>query len=297
LFFLNNELALTLPEEAKRRPSSWLRAQLSLIAPSLLAYDGSYRSFGSYWWIIKRLLKEGRYGRRAWFQGSYIDHEADKQTDHGSTVLNLWAAVHYREIHGYDTHSIEELHICEWMDGSVSLYKPSDPDAGFQLDLFDSVRKHEESTKRFLLQPEVFLSRPWRERGEKALENQEWLRAIVCFKRSLSGSGSSADHDDAWLFLGQAFTGLGHFHKSYFCFNTLYQRTHEPWVLGLMASSLLDSGDIRKANELYAQAVKLSPGNPEISSGYDHARKLLAQMQTPETFQLIAPSTRTAWAS
>jgi len=253
-----------------------------MLCTTLSLRDGAYKSFGPYWWQLKSLLKQAKIGKNAWYRGSYTDQMVFKNSNHGSPLLNLWAALRYKELHGHNSLGVPEIHICEWWDGQVGMYEAIDHDMGHQLDLFESARQKERFETLFLQETQEFLPRPWRERGEKALHEGNPWRAIVCFKRAIAIDGGAQDKNDAWLFLAQAFEAIGHFAKASFCYEILFKRSEEHWTLGYMAACQLELNHYQQALELFEQALTYSPGNPEFLSGRDRALHACASGNTSE---------------
>lgn len=277
MIFTADELTPLIPRVVNRRPASYIREQLHLLAPLLSGRDGAYKAFGPFWWTIKALLKEYRIGTRNWFHGSALDSKVYQAMTLGNPAQDLFSALYYRELHDHFTLSLDEIHLITWPDGRSELYEASDPDGSHQLDLFDHERLRAEREARFIQEPGAYLPRPWRERGDAERARGRLWRAAVCYKRAASSSygPETREKEDAWLLLAETFEELGHWSKAYFCYETLYTKSKENWLRGAMAKVLLEDGKPGLALELYNQALLSSPGNPELQAGKDMAQRKL----------------------
>jgi tetratricopeptide (TPR) repeat protein len=277
-----DELEHTLPEEARRHPATWAKENLRQIAADLLAEPGRYKLFGAYWWGVKHLLRHSGVGPRgAWFRGPYADEAVRGLADHGQPALNLHAAL--RRVRAWDDgpewldRPEADLGICEWSDGQVEMYRLSDTDCGHQLDLFDAADRQEHRRRHYLQTVTEYLPRTWRSHGDRALEDGNPGRAAVCYQRMIHLATSRTDRSEAWLLLGMTYDQMGHFPKAVFCYQNLYEKENEHWILGNIANSHYQAGRIRDAIACYEQALKLMPGNPEFAAGLEAARLKLGR--------------------
>ncbi len=271
------ELAASLPTEALRKPVHWVKENLKIIAQDLCREPSGYRLYGCYWWGVKYLLRQSETGSRsAWFRGPCQDEEIRHLTDHGAPALNLHAALEHGRLWDDGPEWLERddaaLGIYEWNNGDVELYRLSDTDTGHQLDLFEMADLQEQRRKRYLETVSVFLPRTWRSHGDRALENADPRRAAVCYQRMIHLSTSHTDRSEAWLLLGMTYDQMGHYPKAIFCYENLYERENEHWILGNIATSHFQAGNTRRSIEYFEQALKLMPGNPEFAAGLEAAR-------------------------
>lgn len=275
----------TLPAEAITHPAGWLKDTLKNLADDLLGEPARYKLFGAYWWEVKHLLRQTRTGpRTAWFRGPCTDEAVRLLSDHGSPQLNLHAAL--RRSRDWDDgpewldRPEADLGICEWLNGQVEMYRLSDTDCGHQLDLFEAADHQEQKRWHYLDSVTEFLPRTWRNHGDRALEDGEYGRAAVCYQRMIHLSTSRTDRSEAWLLLGMTYDQMGHFPKAIFCYQNLYERENEHWILGNIANSCFQAGRVREAFDCFDQALKLMPGNPEFEAGLEAARLKLVQVRT-----------------
>jgi len=85
-----------------------------------------YKTFGVYWWAMKKALKK-YYPGDAWFKGKYFDQLMFERSWHKSMFRTILAAAYYHEQHM----SIASAH--DWTDasGEEQQYTLLDDDAGF----------------------------------------------------------------------------------------------------------------------------------------------------------------------
>jgi tetratricopeptide (TPR) repeat protein len=277
------ELEHSLPEAAKTHPAGWTKEQLRQCAAELLDEPARYKLYGSYWWGLKHLLRQAQIGpRSAWFHGPCSDEGVRRLSDHGSTVLNLHAALTRARLWDDGLVWLERpeasLCICEWPDGQVELYRLSDTDTGHQLDLFEMAERQERRLQQYLDSVAEFLPRTWRNHGEEALEDHNPDRAVVCYQRMAHLATSRNDRSEAWLLLGMTFDQKKHWNKAVFCYRNLFEKENEHWILGNIAASCFNAGQIREAISWYEQALKHMPGNPEFLAGLAAAHHHLGKM-------------------
>ena len=106
-------------------------------------------------------------------------------------------------------------------------------------------------------------------------------RAAFCYLRAI-GTPYGADYrekNDAWLLLAQTYEEVGQFSKAYFCYEALYAKDQEGWVLGAMAHALHEQGLYSKALDTWERVLAVCPGNPEFLAGRD---RTLASCTTME---------------
>lgn len=85
-----------------------------------------YKTFGVYWWAIKKALRK-HYPSDAWFKGKYFDQLMFERSWHGSLFRTILAGAYYHEQHMV----IASAH--DWTDtaGEEQQYTLFDGDAGF----------------------------------------------------------------------------------------------------------------------------------------------------------------------
>ena len=273
------ELELSLPLDAVKRPVSWIKSSLKTCAAGLLAEPARYKLYGSYWWGLKQLLRQhdlGAHDRHHVGGEACSDEPVRKLSDHGSDVLNLHAALVREKLWNDGPAWLERpeagLCICEWPDGQVELYRLSDTDTGHQLDLFEEASHQEKRLNHYLETVSDYLPRTWRSHGDRALADHNPDRAVVCYQRMAHLAVSRSDRSEAWLLLGMTFDQKAHWHKAIFCYRNLYEKENEHWILGNIAASFFNAGQINEAILHYEQALKQMPGNPEFEAGLEAAR-------------------------
>lgn len=284
MYFYSTEVESTLPEECRTRRAAWIKARLKSIGAELAADRSAYKRYGSYWWGVKALLKRHAVGgKRAWFHGPSADEETRRRSDHGDDALNLQAALNYAELCAPDGQWLQRdeaaLHICEWSDGGVELYRLADGDTGRQLDLFAQAERQAERLSQYLGSVADFLPRTWRSKGDRALQNGNLDLAVACYRRMMLLAGDGLDRTEAWLLLGMTFDQKRHFNKAIFCYLNLYEREKQHWLLGNIAASYSQAGKFGAAVDYYEQALRHMPGNPEFEAGLRQNRLRLSRQQ------------------
>jgi hypothetical protein len=93
----------------------------------LLKKRDQYKTFGVYWWAVKKMIQERWKGiRAAWFMGNYSDRWMLSKAWHGSLFKTVVAGAYY---HGQQITQTAE---CWWTDehGVDHPYTLFDEDAG-----------------------------------------------------------------------------------------------------------------------------------------------------------------------
>ena len=88
-----NGLRFEATDGGKITEEDWVKENCRIIRKTLSDDPRRYRSYGPYWWIVKRALNDN--GMTDF--GTTIDLEWAEQADYGNTFLNLLAAWLYQE--------------------------------------------------------------------------------------------------------------------------------------------------------------------------------------------------------
>ncbi len=80
-------------EDARKKNPDWLMAYLRTVSSDLREDPGRYRSYGYYWWVLKRAFLE----KGITTFGRDIDKEWEEYMDYGDIEHNVVAADLYQE--------------------------------------------------------------------------------------------------------------------------------------------------------------------------------------------------------
>ena len=111
-------------ENGKITPQDWQARYLDGVSALLQANPRQYRSYGPFWWLLKRALIDS--GRIKF--GQHLDAEWLEATEYGDPAMNLMATFVYGEYainHGL-IYSSE--HAIGYLDGEVDTYVLADED-------------------------------------------------------------------------------------------------------------------------------------------------------------------------
>lgn len=244
-------------------------------AKRLRALPETYRSFGPYWWAVKKFLRS-RGRRRAWFTGPADDTELPGHGDRREGRELLREGFFYFDQESGDGEPLPDLHLAEGREGAF-LYQLQDPDAGRQLDLFEEVENEERRREQFLRNTACYLPGPWLQSGDDALAEGEYHRAVARYKRALAVAHDEESRLQSWLRIGTALDEAGHHRKAIVAFEQAYRRGKEGWILGLIGQAALAAGRYGEAANRFSAALETMPGNPEYQAGLEAARVRLAE--------------------
>ncbi|MFP4329646.1 MAG: hypothetical protein ACOC28_02685 [Alkalispirochaetaceae bacterium] len=256
--------------------------RLAELAEELRENRELYRTFGPYWWLVKRDLP-GPSRRRGWFTRGYSDREVLARIDPGPSREArrrlMREALHYQAHEAADGAPYSDIHLLE-SGGEAKVYRLQDPDAGRQLDLFEELENRELRREEFLRRPATYLPTPWLRRGDEEVRRGATLRGVACYKRALLVAHDQESRLQAWLRIGTVCQERGEPGKAAVAYEQAYEPGKEGWILGLVGQALLEAGRPGEAALRLREALDATPGNPEYRAGLEAARRQLADQDS-----------------
>jgi hypothetical protein len=110
---------------ANQTKEVWIEKFLENLRKVLLQNPVQYRTFGPYWWILKKVYID--HGDLIF--GEFIDLEWNTAMDYGTPELNIMASFVYEELRTSKNMIDDPFHTMESVDGGDSVeFASSDPD-------------------------------------------------------------------------------------------------------------------------------------------------------------------------